>query len=365
MGVPLFDTRTPLAPLRQAIDAKLAEVIDGSRFILGPEVDAFERELAAYLGSRHLVGVANGTDALTLALRALGIGPGDDVVVPSFTFYASAEAIPPTGARPVFCDVDPETFCVTAETVRAALTPRTKAVIVVHLFGNVAPVAEIEALGVTVVEDAAQAAGSRAAAGRPGALGTVATFSFFPSKNLGAFGDGGAVSTNDDGIAERVRMLRFHGSRDKQTFELVGHNSRLDELQAAILRVQLPHLETWSDGRRTAAGHYEAAKLGEHAALPRAVDGCEPAWHLYVIRHPRADELAAALKAAGIGCKPYYRVPAHRQPAMREYPTDAPLPGTDEAARTHLAIPMSPVLSREQAAEVVAAVRDAGLDRPH
>jgi dTDP-4-amino-4,6-dideoxygalactose transaminase len=365
MAVPLFDTRTPLAPLRADIEAKLGEVIEGSRFILGPEVEAFERELAGYLGAAHAIGVANGTDAITLALRAMGVGPGDEVVVPSFTFYASAEAIPPTGARPVFCDVDPETFCVTPETVRAALTPRTKAVVVVHLFGNVAPVGEIEALGVPVLEDAAQAAGSRAAAGRPGALGTAATFSFFPSKNLGAFGDGGAVTTNDGELAERVRMLRFHGSRDKQTFELVGHNSRLDELQAAILRVQLPHLDGWADGRRRAAAHYRDAGLGELLDLPVPVDGAEPAWHLYVVRHRRSDELAAALKAAGIGHKAYYRVPTHLQPAMREYAPAVPLPGTDEAARTHLAIPMSPVLTPAQAAEVVAAVRDAGLGRPH
>jgi dTDP-3-amino-3,4,6-trideoxy-alpha-D-glucose transaminase len=365
MAVPLFDTRTPLAPLRAAIDAKLAEVIDGSRFILGPEVEAFEHELAAYLGVGHAVGVANGTDALTLALRALGVGQGDEVVVPSFTFYASAEAVPPTGARPVFCDVDPETFCVTPDTVRAALTPRTKAVMVVHLFGNVAPVAEIEALGVPVLEDAAQALGSRTTSGAAGALGTAATFSFFPSKNLGAFGDAGAVVTGDEAIAERVRMLRFHGSRDKQTFELVGNNSRLDELQAAILRVQLPYLDEWAAGRRRGAGFYEERGLGELADLPLPVDGCEPAWHLYVIRHRRSDELAAALGAAGIGHKAYYRVPTHRQPGMAEYAAGVELPGTDEAARTHLAIPISPVLSSEQAAEVVAAVRDAGLGRPH
>jgi len=363
MQIPLFDTHTPLAPLRGEIDAKLAEVIDASRFILGPEVAAFESEFAAYVGARHAIGVANGTDAITLALRAMGVGPGDEVIVPSFTFYASAEAIPLTGARPVFCDVDPETFCVTADTVRAALTPRTKAVVAVHLFGNVAAIAEIEALGVPVLEDAAQAAGSRSPEGRPGSLGTAATFSFFPSKNLGAFGDGGAVTTRDDEVAERVRMLRFHGSRDKQTFELVGHNSRLDELQAAILRVQLPHLDDWADGRRAAAAHYEAAGLGELVDLPRALG--EPAWHLYVVRHARADELAVALKAAGVGHKAYYRVPAHLQPAMREYRPDAELPGTDEAARTHLAVPMSPVLTREQAADVAAAVRDAGLGRPH
>jgi dTDP-4-amino-4,6-dideoxygalactose transaminase len=262
----------------------------------------------------------------------------------------------------VFCDVDPVTMCVTADTVRAALTPQTKAVIVVDLFGNVAPLDEIMALGVPVVEDAAQAAGSTYQGRRAGTAATVATFSFFPSKNLGAFGDGGAVTTDDDGIAERVEMLRFHGSRDKQTFELIGHNSRLDSLQAAILRVQLPALDGWVQGRRAAAAHYAEAGLGEFAELPVPVPGADPAWHLYVIRHPRADELAAALKAAGIGQKAYYRRPAHAQPAMAPYPPRVPLPGTDAVAPTHLAIPMSPVLTRAQADEVVAAVRDARLD---
>ncbi len=185
MAVPLFDTDTPLAPLRPQLLSRMAEVVADGRYILGPNVSAFEQEFAAYCGARHAIGVANGTDALTIALRAMGVGPGDEVVVPSFTFYASAEAIPPTGATPVFCDVDPDTCCVTAETVRAALSPRTKAVMAVHLFGNVAPIAEIEALGVPVLEDAAQAAGSLSEAGRPGGLGTAATFSFFPSKNLG------------------------------------------------------------------------------------------------------------------------------------------------------------------------------------
>jgi dTDP-4-amino-4,6-dideoxygalactose transaminase len=364
MPVPLFDTSTPLAPLHGRLREKVAEVLDGGKYILGPEVTAFEEEFASYLGARHAIGVANGTDALTLALKAIGVGPGDEVVVPSFTFYASAEAIPPTGARPVFCDVDPETFCVTPETVRAALTPRTKAVIVVHLFGNVAPVEEIEALGVPVVEDAAQAAGSIAADGRrAGALGTIATFSFFPSKNLGAFGDGGAVVTSDAELDERVRMLRFHGSRDKTTFELVGHNSRLDELQAGILRVQLPHLDLWCDGRRAGAAAYEEAGLGEVVALPAPIAGCSPAWHLYVVRHPEADELAAVLREAGIGQKAYYRMPTHLQPAMREYADGVELPATDEVARTHLAIPMSPVLTAEQAAEVTGAARAVAANR--
>jgi dTDP-3-amino-3,4,6-trideoxy-alpha-D-glucose transaminase len=362
MPVPLFDTTTPIAPLREEILAHIRDIVEDSRFILGPNVEAFEREFATYCGARHAVGVANGTDALTLALRAMGVGPGDEVVVPSFSFYASAEAIFPTGARPVFCDVDPDTFCVTADTVRAALTPRTKAVIAVHLFGNVAPIAEIEALGVPVLEDAAQAAGSLSREGRPGALGTAATFSFFPSKNLGCFGDGGAVTTNDEQIAERVRMLRFHGSRDKVTYEHVGCNSRLDELQAAILRVQLPHLDDWADGRRAAGAHYEHAGLGELVELPRPVDGSRPAWHLYVIRHARIEAIEAALAAAGHGYKPYYRTPIHRQPAMAEYGAGSSLPVTEELAATHLAIPMSPVLSAEQAAEVTEAIRGAGED---
>ena len=361
MAVPLFDTKTPLAPLREEIAARMAEVVERGTFILGPEVRAFERELAGYLGVAHAAGVANGTDALVIALRALGVGPGDEVVVPSFTFYASAEAIPHTGARPVFCDIDPDTACVTAETVRAALTPRTKAVIAVHLFGNVAPIEEIAALGVPVVEDAAQALGSRAPGGRPGALGTIATFSFFPSKNLGAFGDGGAIATDDAGLDERVRLLRFHGSRDKGTFELVGHNSRLDELQAAILRVQLPHLDAWCDGRRAAAAAYEQAGLGELVTLPRPAPGTDPAWHLYVVRDPSVDALAKVLKAAGIGHKVYYRVPAHRQPAMAEWGAGAELPATEELARTHVAIPMSPVLTAAQADEVTGVVRSARL----
>src|SRR3954471_2259718 len=358
MAVPLFDTSSTLAPLDAEIRAKVSTVLDRGVFILGEEVRAFESELAAYVGAPHAVGVANGTDAIVLALRALGVGPGDDVVVPSFTFYASAEAIALTGARPVFCDIDPATFCVTPETVRAALTPQSKAVLAVHLFGNVAPVAEIEALGVPVVEDAAQALGSLAADGRrPGALGTLATFSFYPSKNLGAFGDGGAVTTGDEALAERVRMLRFHGSKDKQTFELVGHNSRLDELQAAILRVLLPHLDAWCDGRRAGARAYEQAGLGELVALPEPAPGSAPAWHLYVVRHERADELLAELTARGIGARSYYRTPAHLQPAMLSHGVaGVGLPGTEEAAATNRAVPMSPVLGPEQAAEVVAAV---------
>ncbi|HMD57782.1 MAG TPA: DegT/DnrJ/EryC1/StrS family aminotransferase [Solirubrobacteraceae bacterium] len=359
MGVPLFDTSSPLIALRGELHRAIDGVLESERYILGPQVSAFEEEFADYCGARHAIGVANGTEAITIALRAMGVGPGDEVVVPSFTFYASAEAIPPTGATPVFCDIDPDTYCATPETVRAALTPRTKAVIVVHLFGNVAPVAEIEALGVPVLEDAAQAAGSISDGGRPGALGTAATFSFFPSKNLGAFGDGGAVTTNEQEIAELVRTLRFHGSRDKVTYEQVGYNSRLDEIQAAVLRVQLAHLDELADGRRRAGRHYEEGGLGELAGLPRPVHGCSPAWHLYVVSHPRVERLEAALSAAEIGHKAYYRTPIHRQAPMRRWADGVELPGTEQAARTHLAIPMSPVLTREQADAVIAAARTA------
>jgi dTDP-3-amino-3,4,6-trideoxy-alpha-D-glucose transaminase len=357
MGVALFDTSTPLAPLREELRAAVARVLDSERYILGPEVAAFEREFAAYCGSTHAIGVANGTDAITIALRAMGVGPGDEVVVPSFTFYASAEAIPPTGARPVFCDVDPDTYCITAETVRAVLTPRTRAVIAVHLFGNVAPIAEIEEMGVPVLEDAAQAAGSVCADGRAGALGTAATFSFFPSKNLGAFGDGGMITTSDEGVAELARTLRFHGSHDKVTYEQVGYNSRLDELQAAILRVQLPHLDEWADARRQAGTYYKQSGLGEIVTLPEPVAGSSPAWHLYVVAEEQVERLEAALGAAQIGHKGYYRTPTHRQESMREWGAGVELPATDHAARTHLAIPMSPTLTREQADEVVTAVR--------
>jgi dTDP-3-amino-3,4,6-trideoxy-alpha-D-glucose transaminase len=359
MTVPLFDTSAPLTALREQLRAAVNRVLDSERYILGPEVQAFEREFAEYCGASHAVGVANGTEAITIALRAMGVGPGDEVVVPSFTFYASAEAIPPTGATPVFCDIDPDTYCVTADTVRAALTPRTKAVIAVHLFGNVAPIAEIEALGVPVLEDAAQAAGSRSAAGRPGALGAAATFSFFPSKNLGAFGDGGIITTSDEQIAERARTLRFHGSHDKVTYEQIGYNSRLDELQAAILRVQLPHLDAWADGRRQAAEHYEAAGLGELVTLPKPVDGSAPAWHLYVIAHQQIERVEAVLASAGVGHKAYYRTPVHLQAPMRQWAGGVQLPATEHAAASHLAIPMSPVLTREQADEVLAAVRRA------
>jgi dTDP-4-amino-4,6-dideoxygalactose transaminase len=358
MAVPLFDTDSPLAPLRATIMDRIAAVVSSGQFILGPEVSAFESELADYLGVRHVVGVANGTDALVIALRALGVTPGDDVVLPSLTFYATAEAVADIGARPVFCDVDPDTRNVTVDTVSAALTPRTSAVIAVDLFGVPAPVPELRAaLSVPVLEDAAQAAGAGLGDRRAGALGDVSTLSFYPSKNLPCFGDGGAIATDDDAIADIARALAFHGSHDKQTFTYVGYNSRLDELQAAILRVLLPELDGWCDGRRAGAHAYLDAGLAEHVTVPVVPDRASPAWHLYAVTHPRADELLHALGAAGVGARPYYRVPLHRQPAMSPFTGDqSPLPVTDTLAAGIVALPISPVFGAEQADEVVAAI---------
>jgi len=339
--VPLF--ASSLEPYHDRLTQAIERVARSGRYILGQEVEAFEEEFARYIGVRNCVGVANGTDALTIALRAIGVGAGDEVVMPSFTFYATAEAALVLGAVPVYCDIDPDTFCVTRETVAAALTPRTKAIVPVDLFGNVAPVAELRELGPPLVEDAAQAAGATLNGTKAGALGDAATFSFFPSKNLPCLGDGGAVVTDDDELAERMRILRFHGSKDKVTFTDVGWNSRLDELQAAALRVLLPELDGWTRRRREVAAAYERLGLGEHVTLPRATDGAEHAYHLYVVRSERELPIGRG----------YYRRPVHRQPAID---ATADLPGTEEAARTNCALPMGTGLTEEQLRQVVECV---------
>ncbi len=356
MRVPLFDTNDAARAAARADRRRDRRRRRAARFILGPEVAAFEQEFARYCGTRHAVGVANGTDALTIALRAMGVGPGDEVIVPSFTFYATAEAVPAMGARPVFCDVDPGTQCISAATVAAALTPATKAVVAVHLFGNLAPVAEIEALGVPVLEDAAQAAGTRAAEGRPGALGRAATWSFFPSKNLACFGDGGAITTDDDGLAEHARMLRFHGSLDKITYEHIGYNSRLDELQAAILRVQLPQLDGWAEGRRDAARHYADAGLESSWRCPPPRPAASRRGTCTSCRAsvPTSSPGAGRARDRQQGVLPHACPSSAGDAAVRRWRRTS---GHGPPRRTHLALPMSPVLGAEQAAEVVAAVR--------
>jgi dTDP-4-amino-4,6-dideoxygalactose transaminase len=363
MSVPLFATRPLLEPLLDEVAARQEAVLRSGQYILGPEVEAFEAEFAAFLGTRHCVGVANGTDALTIALRALGVGPGDEVVAPALTFYATAEAIVNAGATPVFCDVDETTFTVTAASVEPLIGPRTKAVVPVHLYGNPAPMVELRELaanhGLRLLEDAAQAAGARLEGASAGALGNAATFSFFPSKNLGGFGDGGAIVTDDDEVAAEASRLRFHGSEehDRNLHTAVGYNSRLDELQAAGLRVLLPHLREWTEARRRVAAAYADSGLGDSVALPVETAGAESCYHLYVVRSSERDQLAERLGAAGVGARAYYSTPLHQQPGLREFAPSVPLPGVESAAAKSLALPMGPALSEDQVAAVARAAR--------
>jgi dTDP-4-amino-4,6-dideoxygalactose transaminase len=352
--IPLVDVKAQYAPLIPELKERFAAVLDSGRFIFGPEVEAFEREAAAFLGVPYAIGVANGTDAIVLALEALGIGAGDEVICPSFTFYATAEAISRAGAIPVFADIDPETLNVDPEDVAARVTPRTRALMPVHLFGRPAPLAELAGLGLPIVEDAAQAFGADGVA----QTGVCSTFSFFPTKNLFALGDGGLVTSLDAEVADRVRMLRFHGSRDKVTFELIGTNSRLDAIQAAALRVFLPHLTGWNDARREAAARYADLGLGELVELPREDAG--HVYHMYVVRSGQRDELRDALGAAGIASASYYVTPLHLQPALRHLGYEpGSLPETERAAAENLALPLWAGIGVEAQERVVETVRSA------
>jgi dTDP-4-amino-4,6-dideoxygalactose transaminase len=356
VSIPHVDVKAQYAPLLDELKDRLATVLDSGRFILGPEVRAFEQEAASFLGVREGVGVANGTDALVLVLDALGVGSGDEVVCPAFTFYATAEAISRVGATPVFCDIDPVTLNADPADVAERVTPRTRAVVAVHLFGRPAP---LEApAGLPVVEDAAQAFGARIGERRAGTLGAAGTFSFFPTKNLFGLGDGGLVVTGDDRLAERVRVLRFHGSRDKESFEAVGYNSRLDELQAAALRLFLGHVDEWNRGRRHAAQRYADLGLGELVELPEDDPG--HVYHMYVVRSPERDRIAEELRGRGIGCATYYTTPLHLQPVYAALGYEAgSLPETERAARETIALPLWPSIEVEQQEQVVAAVRAA------
>ncbi|MET0304758.1 MAG: DegT/DnrJ/EryC1/StrS family aminotransferase [Solirubrobacterales bacterium] len=360
--VPLFATRAALEPLLDEVAARQRAVLESGRYVLGPEVAAFEREFAELAGARHCIGVANGTEALTIALRALGVGAGDEVVVPALTFYATAEAVLNAGAQPVFCDVDPRTFTMTAATAEAAIGERTAALLPVHLFGNPAPMDELRALaaasGLRLLEDAAQAAGASLDGRRAGSLGDAAGFSFFPSKNLGGFGDGGAVLCDDDEAAAAARRLRAHGSEDKLVHTEVGYNSRLDELQAAGLRVLLPQLERWTAARRRVSRAYAEAGLGSLVELPCETAGAESCYHLYVVLTEAREQLARGLAEAGVESRAYYTTPLHRQPALRQFAPAGGLPVAERVAASSLALPMGPALAEEQVAAVVAAVRE-------
>ena len=366
MPVPLMDIRGQYADLLDDVKQAVCDVIDSGRFILGPNMRALEDEVASAVGAGHGVAVANGTDALVLSLEALGIGRGDEVVTTAYTFYATAEAIARVGATPVFADIDPGTFNLDPAAAEAAVTERTRAIVAVHLYGQPADLPALRDVasrnGLALIEDAAQAFGATVDGRGAGSFGDLATFSFFPTKNFPAFGDAGMVVTSSADLAERVRLLRFHGSREKRRFELVGTNSRMDEIQAVVLRRFLPEVGGWNAGRRAVAERYRRLGLGDLVQLPAEAAGAEHVYHLYVVRSPARDQLARTLTAAGIGCRAYYDVPLHLQPVFAHLGyRQGDLPETERAAGEGLALPMFPTLDESAQREVVAAVRAAAL----
>lgn len=352
--IDLFNPAAQYGPLLPELEQRFAEVLRAGSFILGPNVKAFEEEAAAYLGVPTTIGVANGTDALVLVLDALGIGPGDEVICPAFTFYATAEAIARIGATPVFADIDPATLNLDPADAADRISPRTKAIMPVHLFGRPAALEPLAEIGPPLIEDAAQAFGAPGIA----RTGIASTFSFYPTKNLGGLGDGGLVAVTEDQLGERLRLLRFHGSRDKIDFEAVGYNSRLDELQAAALRVFLPHLDEWNRQRREAAARYAELGLGDIVELPPDEPG--HVYHLYVVRSPERERLAEALSSAGVAHGSYYVTPLHLQPALRYLGyAEGSLPETERAARENLALPMWVGIDERVQERVVSVLREA------
>jgi dTDP-4-amino-4,6-dideoxygalactose transaminase len=361
--VPLLDLGPQYRSLKTDLDAAVSSVVESQRFVLGPEVEALEAELAEYLGVGHAVGCASGTDALLLTLEALDAEEGSDVIVPSFTFFATAGAVWNAGLRPVFCDVDPDTFNVTAESLEAAWTERTVAVVPVHLFGQMAPMAEIRTLaalrGAFVLEDAAQAIGAKSAAGVAGASGDAGAFSFFPTKNLGGFGDGGLITTDDAALAERLAKLRVHGGRQMYHHEMVGTNSRLDALQAAVLRVKLRHLDTWTEARRENACRYEGMLADlEEVRTPVVAEGNFHVYNQYTVRAQGRNALRKHLEERGIGSGVYYPVPLHLQQCFASLghgPGDFPV--TESLCGEVLSLPIFPELGEDRLARVAEAIR--------
>ena len=366
--VPLLDLTAQWATIRNETLAAITRVCDSQRFVLGEEVAAFERDMAAALGVREAIGVSSGTDALLAVLMALGVGPGDEVVTSTYSFFATAGTIARLGARPVLVDIDPVSFNLDPSQVAGAISPRTKAIMPVHLYGQCAEMHSLTAIaaraGVPIVEDAAQAIGSRYRGRQAGGFGLAGCFSFFPSKNLGAFGDAGLVTTHDPEFANRVRLLRNHGAERQYFHRLVGGNFRLDALQAAILRVKAPHLERWTARRRANADRYRAlfreAGLEGRVRLPVEVDGCHHIYNQFVIRVPQRDRVKDALRARRIGTAIYYPVPFHLQECFASlgYPRGA-FPHAEAAALETLALPIYPELTEAQQVAVVAAMGSA------
>jgi dTDP-4-amino-4,6-dideoxygalactose transaminase len=366
-AVPLLDLQAQYAPIREQLLAAITRVCDSQRFIMGPEIAALERELASSIGVEYAIAVSSGTDALLLALMTLGVGPGDEVVTTTYSFFATAGAVTRVGAKPVLVDIDPVTYNIDPAAVEAAITPRTKALLPVHLFGLCADMDPIlnaaKNAGIPVIEDAAQAIGATCN-GRPaGGMGDLGCFSFFPSKNLGAFGDAGLVTTNNATLARRAGLLRVHGMEPKYYHHLVGGNFRMDALQAAVLRVKAPHLDGWTEARRRNALRY-AALLRDHGLLDTIVLPVEPAgrrhiFNQFVIRVPDRDALKAFLDARGIGNEIYYPVPFHLQPCFAELGyARGDFPCAEDAADHSIAIPIYSELSADQQQTVVAAIAE-------
>lgn len=360
--IPMVDLKAQYAHLKAEIDTAVQEVLADTRFILGPNVQALEAELAGYLGVEHAVTCASGTDALHLALRAAGIGPGDEVITSAFTFIATAEAIRYVGATPVFVEIDPKTFNIDPERVEAAITPRTRALLPVHLFGQPADLATLSdlcrAYDLMLIEDCAQSFGATLDGRQTGSFGDFGCFSFFPSKNLGAFGDGGLVTARDAEHAALLRNLRNHGSDVRYHHDRIGYNSRLDELQAAILRVKLPHVDDFNARRRAVAQRYHAG-LADSGVTPPFEDGLGGhVFHQYTLLSEHRDAIMAALQKAEVASAIYYPIPLHRQKAFADIAAGVELPVTEDVAARCLSLPIHPELPLETADHIAARVRE-------
>jgi dTDP-4-amino-4,6-dideoxygalactose transaminase len=366
MPIPLLDLKLQYATIRDEALRVTAEVYESQMFILGKRVDDFERDFAAYCRTKHAIGVSSGTDALLEALMVLGVGPGDEVIVPAYSFFATAGVVSRLGAAPVFVDIDLADYNIDPLLIEERITPRTKAIMPVHLYGQCAPMDEILAIAakheLAVVEDAAQAVGSDYKNRRAGSMGTMGAFSFFPSKNLGAFGDAGAITTNDDELATKLVDFRVHGMRPKYFHHYVGGNFRIDALQAAMLHIKLPHLEAWHEGRRRNAElyrkHFADAGMGERVILPKELPGRRHIYNQYVIRFPEGaetrDRVMQHLKSVQIGCEVYYPLTLPQQACFADLPlVKESFPSSEAAAQQTLAIPVFPELREEQIREVV------------
>lgn len=358
--IPILDLKQQYVSIKDEIDAAIQGVLDSTQFVLGPAVKELEKSVAKYCSSAHGVGLASGTDALRLALAALEIGEGDEVITTSFTFVATANTISHTGARPVFVDIDPLTFNLDANLIEAAITPKTKAIMPVHLYGQPADMDKIVDIAkrhnLVIIEDCAQAIGARYKGTPVGSIGQIGTLSFFPSKNLGAFGDGGMAITQDAELAHTLDVLRRQGGAKKYFHEILGFNSRLDTLQAAILQVKLRYLEGWNDARRRIAYRYNELLADLPVGTPGEAADVHHVYHQYTIRTPRREELQAFLKDKGIGSMVYYPIPLHQQPLYEDM-KELSLPETEAAAREVLSLPISPSLTEDEQQQVVDAIR--------